>query len=118
MGTGKFAAMMAGGGLLIISTFSYAGDRVRVESLDSTQSVISSADAPGIGSDPSPLFRPDARSSTPALPRGDAAARTTTPFAAPFPPNQLTPPPVLPFNPNRSLMPAPAAPSHPPNPAR
>jgi hypothetical protein len=34
-----------------------------------------------------------------------------------LPPNQLTPAPVLPFNPNRSLMP-PSSPSHPPNPAR
>jgi hypothetical protein len=34
-----------------------------------------------------------------------------TPSGAPSPPNQLTPAPVLPFNPNRPIMPAPTAPS-------
>lgn len=32
---------------------------------------------------------------------------TTTPFGAPSPPHQLTPAPVLPFHPNRHLMPSP-----------
>ncbi len=44
-----------------------------------------------------------------------------TPFGAPLPPSQLTPAPVLPFNPNRSLTPSPSPPSslsQPPNPAR
>ncbi len=30
---------------------------------------------------------------------------TVTPFGTPLPPNNLTPPPLVPMNPNRSLMP-------------
>jgi hypothetical protein len=44
-----------------------------------------------------------------------------TPFGAPLPPSQLTPAPVLPFHPNRSLTPSPGPPSslsQPPNSAR
>ena len=118
MGIGKFAGMMAAGGLLIGAAVTHAGNAVRVEPLDGAQSLTREADAPGIRSDRSPLLRPDARPSPLTPPQGDLGSGTATPFAAPLPPNQLTPAPVLPFNPNRSLMPASPAPLHPPNPAR
>jgi hypothetical protein len=35
-----------------------------------------------------------------------------------LPPSRVTPAPVLPFHPNRSLMPTPSPPSYPSNPAR
>lgn len=46
-------------------------------------------------------------SSTPLSsgPHGDVNQRVVTPFGSPQPPNQLTPAPVLPFHPNRPLMP-------------
>ncbi len=118
MGTGKFIRMMAAGGFLLTAAVAHAGDTARVESLGGAQNPISSADAPGIRSDRGPLVSPDARPSPLALPQGGPASGTATPFAAPLPPNQLTPAPVLPFNPNGALMPALPAPVHPPNPAR
>lgn len=39
------------------------------------------------------------------VPHGEVNQRSVTPFGSPQPPNQLTPPPVLPFHPNRPLMP-------------
>jgi hypothetical protein len=43
-------------------------------------------------------------------PHGDVNQRAVTPFGSPSPPSQMTPPPVLPFHPNRPLMPSPSAP--------
>ncbi|HEX8750796.1 MAG TPA: hypothetical protein VF732_06750 [Nitrospira sp.] len=45
------------------------------------------------------------------VPHGDMNQRLVTPFGSPQPPNQLTPAPVLPFHPNRPLMPQSAPPS-------
>jgi len=43
-------------------------------------------------------------------PHGMQDQQRVTPFGSPTPPSQLTPPPVLPFNPNRPLLPAPPSP--------
>ncbi len=46
----------------------------------------------------------------PPGPHGDQNQRAVTPFGSPSPPNQLTPAPVLPFHPNRPMMPSPSSP--------
>src|SRR5574342_19780 len=38
-------------------------------------------------------------------PHGEVNQRAVTPFGTPSPPSQMTPPPLLPFHPNRPLMP-------------
>ena len=43
-------------------------------------------------------------------PRGNPNQRLVTPFQSPSPPNQLTPAPLLPYHPNRPLMPSTSAP--------
>jgi hypothetical protein len=43
-------------------------------------------------------------------PHGDLNQRAVTPFGSPLPPSQMTPPPLLPFHPNRPLMPSPSVP--------
>jgi hypothetical protein len=118
MAAQKLSGIIAMAGLLMAAAFSEAGNAVRVEPLESMQTVTSSAGAPEIRSQHSPLLPGDSQSSAFSSPQGDPSSRTTTPFGIPLPPNQLTPAPVLPFNPNRSLIPSPSAPSHPPNPAR
>lgn len=99
--------------LLLAGELSYADNTARLEPLDGTAPVISSAGEPA---NRGPLLPRDAQPSARATPQGDFPSRAVTPFGAPLPPNQLTPVPVLPFNPNRSLMPSPS--THPPNPAR
>jgi hypothetical protein len=44
----------------------------------------------------------------------DAYQQTMTPLGVPVPPHQLTPAPLLPFHPNRPLMPSTAVPPNPP----
>lgn len=44
-------------------------------------------------------------SAAPPRPLGDVNQQFVTPFGSPQPPNQLTPAPILPFHPNRPLMP-------------
>lgn len=73
----------------------------RVEPLDGTQSMTSPATKPGIRSERTPR----------AVPQGDVSPQGTTPFGGSLPPNNLTPAPLLPFNPNRPLMPSPSAPA-------
>lgn len=110
MGAQKFAGLIAAAGLLITAVFSQDGNAVGLEPLDGTQSVTSSTSAPEIRSEHGPLLPGDSQSSGFRPPQGDPSSRTTTPFGGPLPPNQLTPAPVLPFNPNRSLIPSPSAP--------
>jgi hypothetical protein len=114
----KFAGIIAAAWLLTTAAFSQAGNAVRIEPVEGMQSVTSSASAPEIRSEAGPLLPGDPQSSGFRSPHGDPSTRTTTPFGSALPPNQLTPAPMLPFNPNRSLIPSPSAPSHPPNPAR
>jgi hypothetical protein len=54
---------------------------------------------------PSPLRVPDI-----PVPPERSQATPRTPFGTPTPPNSLTPAPLLPFNPNRPLMPTPSTP--------
>ncbi len=103
---GIFAATV-----LLAASSSTAADAGRVEPLDGTQSITHSAIEPAIHPESS-----SRRESPLTVPQTDFSPRTTTPFGAPSPPNQLTPAPTLPFNPNRSLIP-PSSPSHSPNPA-
>ena len=44
----------------------------------------------------------------------NAHEQTTTPLGVPSPPHRLTPAPVLPFHPNRHLIPSPTSPPHAP----
>jgi hypothetical protein len=98
--------------LLAVSS-SQPGNAGPVEPLDGMQGITSASSVPAHGSERGPLL-PVHPSSALMLPHGDPPSR----FGSPMPPNQLTPAPLLPFNPNRSLVPAPSAPPHPPNPAR
>jgi hypothetical protein len=113
MGARELAGLL-GAALLLTGGHSEAGNTARLEPLDGTQTVTSSASEPA---NRGAILPRDAQPPGMTTPQGDFSSRAVTPFGAPLPPNQLTPPPVLPFNPNRSLMPSPS-PSHPPNPAR
>jgi len=108
MGARKVAGII-GTAVLLTAGFSQAGNVGRLEPLDGTQGVTRSANERGTPSKRGPL--PHGESQLPALgvPQGDPASPTTTPFGGPLPPSHLTPAPVLPFNPNRSLMPSPSA---------
>lgn len=108
MGAPKFAGII-GAAVLLTAGFSQANNAGRVEPLDGTQGVTRSANEPGTPSERGPL--PHSESQLPALgvPQGNQSPRSTPPFGAPLPPSQLTPAPVLPFNPNRSLIPSPSA---------
>ena len=100
----KFAGII-GTAVLLTAGLSQAGSAGHIEPLDGTQGVTRSVNEPGSPSERGPL--PHGESYLPrGMPQGDASPRTTTPFGGPLPPNQLTPAPVLPFNPNRSLMPS------------
>jgi hypothetical protein len=109
MGARKFAGII-GAAVLLTAGLSQASNEGRVEPLDGTQGVTRSANKPGIPSERGLL--PHGESQLPALGilPGDTSLRKTTPFGGPLPPNQLTPAPVLPFNPNRSLMPSASSP--------
>lgn len=75
----------------------------------------------GIRSDPhgqsgSSVASTESSAPLPPGPHGEVNQRIMTPFGSPQPPNQLTPAPVMPFHPNRPLLPAPSpAPSAVPN---
>jgi len=104
----KFAGII-GTAVLLTAGLSQAGSAGHIEPLDGTQGVTRSVNEPGSPSERGPL--PHGESYLPrGMPQGDASPRTTTPFGGPLPPNQLTPAPVLPFNPNRSLTPSASAP--------
>jgi hypothetical protein len=104
----KFAGII-GAVVLLTAGLSQASSAGHIEPLDGTQGVTRSVNEPGSPSERGPL--PHGESYLPrGMPQGDASPRTTTPFGGPLPPNQLTPAPVLPFNPNRSLMPSASAP--------
>jgi len=105
----KFAGLI-GAAVLLTSGLSQAGSAGHVEPLDGTQGVTRSANEPGSPSERGPLPHGECYLPVLGMPQGDASPRTTTPFGGPLPPNQLTPAPVLPFNPNRSLMPSASAP--------
>lgn len=59
-----------------------------------------------------PVISPNGLAPSSGGPHGDTAPGHRTPFGTPAPPSNLTPAPVLPFNPNRPLVPQqPSAPS-------
>jgi hypothetical protein len=90
--------------LLFAAALSQAANAGRMEPLGDSRSLSIASGAP------------DPQIPSPQAPQGDSSPRAVTPHGSLVPPNRLTPAPLLPFNPNRSLMPAPAAPAHPPNP--
>ena len=101
MNGGHFAAIL--GAIVVLAASPLQADNAgRLEPLDGMQSLTGPASEPGIRSERSPLL---------AVPQGELSPRATTPFGTPLPPNQLTPAPVLPFNPNRSLMPPSSTPA-------
>lgn len=104
----KFAGII-GTAVLLTAGLSQAGSPGHIEPLDGTQGVTRSVNEPGSPSERGPLAHGESYLPL-GIPQGDTSPRTTTPFGGPFPPNQLTPAPVLPFNPNRSLMPSVSAP--------
>lgn len=59
----------------------------------------------GLGTPASPILAP----------HGDTKSSSITPFGTPMPPSNLTPAPVMPFHPNRPLMPQSTAPASPPS---
>ena len=96
--------------VLLTGGFSRAGNEGRLEPLDGIHSFA----VPPTGRE-----RPETHQ--PLIPNDASRPPAGTPFGVPLPPSQLTPAPVLPFNPNRSLAPsAGTAPplSQPPDPAR
>jgi hypothetical protein len=111
MGAWKFAGII-GAAVLLTAGLSRADSAGHVEPLDGTQGVTRSANEPATFSERGRL--PHGESQLPALgvPQGDPSPRTTTPFGGPLPPSQLTPAPMLPFNPNRSLMPSASPPPY------
>ena len=90
----RHLAGIFGAAVLLVAGLSPAADPGRIEPLDGMPSVVTPPSEAKIGV---------------VIPR-DSVSPHTTPFNAPLPPNQLTPAPVLPFNPNRSLIPSPASP--------
>jgi hypothetical protein len=94
-----------------------AADASIVQRSDGTAGTITHlGDDTGIYSDAhgntGPLINPGNPAPASGGPHGDATAGHLTPFGTPAPPSNLTPAPVLPFNPNRSLAPPqPLAPS-------
>jgi hypothetical protein len=81
--------------MLLSAGFSEAEDAGRVEPLDGRQGL----------NERNPLLPRNPQAPPSTAPQGDPSSRLTTPFGTPMPPNQVTPAPVLPFNPNGSLMP-------------
>lgn len=101
MGARALAGIL-GATVVLAAGLLQADNAGRVEPLDGMQSLTGPASEPGIRSERSPLL---------AVPQGEPSPKATTPFGAPLPPNQLTPAPLLPFNPNRSLMPPSSTPA-------
>ena len=116
MGARALAGLL-GAAVVLVGSLSQAGNTARLEPLDGTQPVTSSASEPANRPERGARLHGDAQPPALTTPQGDVSSRATTPFGGPMPPNQITPAPVLPFNPNRSLVPSPSS-SHPPNPAR
>jgi hypothetical protein len=73
----------------------------------------------GIYSDPhgnqTIVAKPGTESPIGLRPHGETESGNRSSFGTPLPPNNLTPAPVLPFNPNRALSPAPSPNSHTPS---
>ena len=88
--------------VLLSSGLSWAANEGRVEPLDGAHS---------LSTPPSARERLEAH--RPVNPDDALRPPARMPFGEPSPPSQLTPAPVLPFNPNGSLMPTPRTTSPP-----
>lgn len=107
MGSRKLVGLI-GAIVLLTGGLSRAGNEGRIEPLDGAHNLATP-----------PTERPETHQ--PLIPNDAGRPPAGTPFGGPLPPSQLTPAPVLPFNPNRALTPSTGAPSslsHPPDPAR
>ena len=105
MGTWKLVGLV-GAIVLLTGGFSRAGNEGRIEPLDGGHSLTLP-----------PTGREGGEPRQPLIPNDASRPPAGTPFGGPLPPSQLTPAPVLPFHPNRSLTPSPRTPSplsHPP----
>jgi hypothetical protein len=111
MGTRTLAGII-GVTVLLAAGLSRPDSAIAVGPLDGTHGV-GPAGGPPSGD---PLLPREGRVPAPGV--FQSPVPPTTQFGSPSPPNHITPAPVLPFHPNRPLMPSPSGPSHPPNPAR
>ena len=96
--------------LLLPVAVSRAEHTDRIEPLDGSHGVVASPGRPEMRQQRGPLVPDVPQAPSTAIPYGQPSARSATPFGSPSPPNQLTPAPVLPFHPNRPLMPPSSAP--------
>jgi hypothetical protein len=96
--------------LLLTVAVSRAEHTGRIEPLDGSHGVVASPGRSEMRQQRGPLVPEVPEALSTAIPYGQAPARSATPFGSPSPPNQLTPAPVLPFHPNRPLMPPSSAP--------
>src|SRR5262245_50295052 len=101
--------------VLLVAGFAQ-GESARVGSTNANPGTVTDlGNGIGIPSDPHGRSETNLAPTEPAplspVPHGDANQRSVTPFGSPQPPNQLTPAPVLPFHPNRPLMPQSTPPS-------
>lgn len=110
MGAREFAGII-GLGLLLTVGVSQADNAGRIEPLDGGHSVIAPPGQPDIRQEHGPLVPEGPEFPSTTTPHDQASPRATTPFGSPPSPNQLTPAPVLPFHPNRPLMPSSSTPA-------
>jgi hypothetical protein len=111
--------------LIIAVTATLAAAFAQAEIIDSPHRIRATiaelGNGAGIRSDPhgqggSSVASTESSVPLPPAPHGEVNQQIVTPFGSPQPPNQLTPAPVMPFHPNRPLLPAPSpAPSAVPN---
>lgn len=90
--------------VLLLPGVSLADNAGRIEPLDGTHSLIGPAGGSELRQERNPFAHRDSRAPAAEVPHSDPPS-ARTPFGEPVPPSRLTPPPVLPFNPNRPLMP-------------
>jgi hypothetical protein len=109
MGVRELAGII-GLGVLLTVAVSQANNVPRIEPLGGGQSVIVPPGRPDIRPEHGPLVPAAPEIPFTAIPHGQMPPPVTTPFGSPPSPNQLTPAPVLPFHPNRPLMPSSAPP--------
>ena len=103
--------VLASLGLWLISLLC-AGPGITEDRNDAAGTITHLGDPVGLQADAHANSRSLVLPQTPVFPPGrhGDARLNMTPFGAPRPPGNLTPPPVFPMNPNRSLLPQASAP--------